>query len=154
MQNFRPPAMDEVVKKQNKAKRSLNIIIILSMIVVAFAIISSLYKIKSTVKPPTVQDRYNTLINYYNALVVNDYNKLSSIAPSINHEINPLIGTERQYSLYVFDDSKTNKNEFTFQVTDHHINEEKIYINRVIFSEKSANLILEIESLYSGEKIN
>ncbi|MGL4394055.1 MAG: hypothetical protein ACRCS8_02400 [Brevinema sp.] len=154
MENFIPPAMDEVKKKQEKAKQSLNIIVILSMIVVVFVTISTYYKIKSKPKVLTIQDRHSFLINYYNALVINDTATLAMMAPSVQHEQNPLFGTERQYSIYVFDSNSNNKNEIEFQVTDHHINAEKIYVNRAIFSDKSDNTILEIKPLGTGRKIN
>ncbi|MGL4563579.1 MAG: hypothetical protein ACRCVW_06990 [Brevinema sp.] len=155
MQNFRPPVMDEVDKKQNKTKRSLKIIIAISILTIGFGGFIIYQKIKSHRTLPTIQDQYNTLIEYYNALVVNDTHILNKIAPTIQHELDPMINTERRYSLYIFDsDSQTNKNALTFEIIDHHINEEKFYINQAIFSETSKNIILEIKYLNSGTKIN
>lgn len=154
MENFRPPVMDEVHKKQAKNKLT-SILIITTISIFVFGVVGLITykKLQSHFTIQATPTKEEALLQYYDALITQNSTVLDQIAPQLDHKKYNIIKSKDIYSLFVFPDYHTNNNALFFQIIDYSTTPQKVYFYEATFSTNQANII-DIKEIYIGKKIN
>ncbi|MGL4676791.1 MAG: hypothetical protein ACRCWI_03890 [Brevinema sp.] len=158
MENFRPPAMDEVETQKRKKRTLITTIIIITILLVSLGTYFGIRKLKIYFNYLLVEEKHQLLGNYYTALIKKDLETLQQIAPDfqLGNQYN-FVTVSGDYSLFIFPEVSTNKNKLIFTIIDHSITPNVSYLKEVIYTEdenQNKAIIQYINELGTGRQID
>ncbi len=157
MENFKPPAMQEV-EVQKKKRRAVWVIVVI--LIVAGMGVGSFYgakRLKLYLNYLSVERRHQLLNDYYKSLVNKDETVRQAIAPDVNLSSDyAFINTEGDYALYIYPDLSTNSNELLYMIVDESVVPNIPHLKQVFYSEGERNnvTIERIKEIGSGNRIH
>ncbi|MGL5956189.1 MAG: hypothetical protein ACRC0X_06240 [Brevinema sp.] len=158
MENFRPPAMDEVETQKRKKRVLITTIILVVVLLLSISTYFGIRQLKIYFNYLSVEEKYQLLGNYYTALIKKDLETLQQIAPEfqLSNQYN-FLTVSGNYSLFIFPEVNTNENELVFTIIDHSITPNISYLKEVIYIEDKIQnrvIIQQINELGIGHQID
>ncbi len=156
MENFKPPAMEEVESQKKKKKTVLFLIITIITSIVGIGSYFGVKQLKIYLNYLSVEQKHQLLSNYYKALVSKNDELAKQIAPEVQlmGDYN-FINTGGGYSLYIFPDINNNEDNLLFVIIDNSVTPSVSYIKQVNYNLTQKDItIQQITEMGIGRQIN
>lgn len=155
MENFRPPAMDEVKKQQKKNRLIIGMSAIVIIVFLTLGGTIGFRKLTVHLNYLSVEKKYQVLSNYYKALVTKDTEALQKIAPDFQLEGNyPFIQKQGSYALYIYPEMQTNEQYLLYTLIDHSVTPSVSYFKEVTYGTNKTPIIQYITNFGDGRQID
>ncbi len=156
MENFKPPAMEEVESQKKKKKTVLVGIVSIIVILGGIGAYFGVRHLRIYLNYLSVEKKHQTLSNYYKALVSKNEEIATEIAPEVHLSNNyNFITAGGGYSLYIFPDVDDNENTMLYIIVDNSITPSVTYLNRVTYNMEQKDItIQQITEIGIGRQID
>lgn len=157
MENFRPPAMEEVETQKRKKKVLSFSMIFIILLLVGVGSFIGIKNLRIYLNYLSIEKKYQLLTEYYKSLSSNDVEKLKKIAPEVVLKNNyNFINNNGDYSLYIFPNQENVVDNSMFVIVDNSVVPNIPHLKQVTYGKSTEGevVIQEILELAEGSQID
>ncbi len=156
MENFKPPAMEEVESQKKKKKTVLVSVISIVVILGGVGAYFGIRHLRIYLSYLSVEKKHQTLSNYYKALVSKNEEVARELAPDVQFTNNyHFITVGGGYSLYIFPDIDNDENSLLYTIIDNSVTPGVAYLKHVTYDTEQKDIIIQkITEMGIGKQID